>query len=402
MSRLRRFSLALVAFVVLLALVAGAVVLVGGKQQQLEAAPRVSTRPLAVRSVAVAHRPWLETREVPARLEVHEAIELAPRITASVATVPVETGDTVAAGQVLVALDAAELESQVATARAAVAAADSQRQASAATLGGLRSTLRYWQDEDERHQRLLGQDGVSQAQAAATREQRDAAAGRLDAAEAAVAQRAAEAEAARARLAEAELQRSWAVLVAPRAGVVARRLADPGDQAQAGQPLLTLLPARRRLWLDLPPADLQQVTVDQLVYAAQAQTTVEIEARPIARVVAIHPAVDAMGLIRVEAELMEADDHGPAVGSTRLVRLLLARHPAAAMVPHEALVPTPEGGWAVFSLDAGRLRPIRVQRLGEDGAQVACTGLKAGTRVVLSGYLGWNRLSAGLEAVERP
>jgi RND family efflux transporter MFP subunit len=134
------------------------------------------------------------------------------RILAVIAAIKVRAGDTVAEGDALVELDGRALQAQVEQARRALDAA----QAAFARSRG----------DFERAERLHRQGVVSRSE--------------FDQAESAF--RIADAERARAdqALQEAEVARSYATIVAPASGRVIDRLADPGDTAVPGKPLLSL------------------------------------------------------------------------------------------------------------------------------------------------------------------
>jgi len=141
----------------------------------------------------------------------NEAV-VSARITATITAIPVTAGDTVGLGDVLVELDSRELRARLEQQRQAVAAA--------------RANLSEAQPNYARMQALFSRGTVAKAD--------------LDRAEARL--RAAEAELARARRAveEAETALSYAVIRAPLAGRVIDRVADPGDTARPGEPLLRL------------------------------------------------------------------------------------------------------------------------------------------------------------------
>jgi RND family efflux transporter MFP subunit len=162
---------------------------------------------------------------VPVRLTTRDATEwasgtiasarrtaIASRVLARIEAVRVRAGVTVSVGDELVVLDAREAESRVKQAQESLGAARSQRDLAA--------------KEKARIEALFGR-GV------ATRQ-------RLDQADSAL--RVAETETKRLAqgLSEAETALSHTVIRAPVAGRVVDRLADPGDTAVPGQPLLRI------------------------------------------------------------------------------------------------------------------------------------------------------------------
>lgn len=138
-------------------------------------------------------------KAVPATVVAMEEAELATRISGTIRRMPVRIGASVAAGQALAALDTDEIEARIAGAEASAQLA------------------RQW------HQRIasLAADG------AATAQELDDADARLEMAEAA--------------LRDARSQLDYVVLRAPFAGVITGRMADPGDLAVPGVPILTMI-----------------------------------------------------------------------------------------------------------------------------------------------------------------
>ena len=135
----------------------------------------------------------------PAEVEATREADLATRMAGTIRRIDVDVGSRVTRGDLLVWLDAADVEARISRAAAAV------RQAS------------QW------HERIASLE----ADGAATPQELDDAVARL--------------EMARAALTEAEAQLSYAALRAPFSGVISRRLAEPGDLATPGFPVLTLV-----------------------------------------------------------------------------------------------------------------------------------------------------------------
>lgn len=137
---------------------------------------------------------------------------VAARILARIEAVQVTAGDEVAAGDLLVELDARDLEARLRQAREALKAAEAQRD--------------FARQEQARAEELLKR-GVT------TRQRYDQALSAL---------RVAEAEVDRLvqTLREAETALSFTEIRAPVAGRVVDRLAEPGDTATPGLPLLRL------------------------------------------------------------------------------------------------------------------------------------------------------------------
>jgi len=137
---------------------------------------------------------------------------LSTKLMATVTAVLVHEGDHVATGQLLVQLDARDLAAKRSQVEAGLAMATAGHADALAQAGRIRGLY---------------------ADSAATKAQLDQAETGLTRADAAVAS-------ARASTAEVAAMASYAEVRAPFAGIVTRRLVDPGDFAAPGTPLLTI------------------------------------------------------------------------------------------------------------------------------------------------------------------
>jgi multidrug resistance efflux pump len=223
--------------------------------------------------------------------EVSLSFETAGRITA----VLVDEGDAVSAGQVLARLDGKLAQAQVARAEAALLLAQARRDA---VLEGARDeevraataevAAAQAQDQDRhdahlRAERLLLANAISRAEVDAARHAAETAGAGLQAARARLAllvrgaRPAARREAqAAVAAAEAELREAQALLaqtelLAPRAGVVLRRLAEPGEQVTMTpqRTVLTLADmGQLQLRAEVDEIDVGLVTLGQRGYAS--------------------------------------------------------------------------------------------------------------------------------------
>lgn len=205
-----------------------------------EAPPEDSAPPLDVRAVAAIDVSVAGTFEAGGVIQARTTATLVSRIMALIQTIRVQPGDRVRRGQVLVELDARDLDANAERARtgaeAAVqgtAAARSEQEAAQAALALARAT----------HRRVAG----LHEKKSATDQELDQAVAGLRAAEASLASaeaRAREAESAlasaRAAGESAAVTASFARLLAPFDGVVTEKLAEPGNMAAPGVPLLRL------------------------------------------------------------------------------------------------------------------------------------------------------------------
>ncbi len=354
----------LAVFLVVLALVMAGAFLVRAKKASLAAAPAPTARPTPVR-VAEAVRGTLDdTRTYLARIEPWQSADLSAQVAMRVLRVQVREGDAVRRGEVLVTLDDAELRSSLEQAEA--------------TLASLEQTLSYWRREQERDAMLAREGAIARAVAEATADRLNEARGKV--------------EAQRKRRDELMTRLAYTRIVSPFDGVVAACLCDPGDLAAPGKVMLSVEDrSRLKVVFAVPQGEADQVKPGTPIMPDGADVASAL------RVDRVYPSLNADRTRTVEAYAEPAGMLSP--GAYLPVQLTLARMDEAVIVPEEALLTTPKGETAVLAVKDGHLEPIAVTvRLIRDG-RVAVDGLKPGTRVVRSTYLGWNRLAGG-EPVE--
>ena len=196
--------------------------IVESRQQQL---------PVTVRSTGTVHS--------------RETAVVSAQVMGRIQQVLVREGDTVRAGQTLAVLDDAAQRSQVEQAQAGVKAAESAQAAAQSNAALATSTL-------NRYKQLESQKSVSPQEMDELSQRAEAAASGLEAVRA-------QTDAARAQESGARTMLGYAHLVAPFAGVVTSRTADPGTMAAPGVPLLQI---------DQAAALQLQATVDESVIGA--------------------------------------------------------------------------------------------------------------------------------------
>lgn len=308
------------------------------------AAPGLATVTVELREVA-------QTYPAEAVVEAVRQATLAAQVTGRILEARVDAGDRVKAGQVLMRIDAREAAEGLAAARA--------------QLGNAKANL-------ERVKNLVAQKFVSQAA--------------LDKAEA-------DYKTAAANAAQAGATSGHALIVAPFAGVVAQRLAEAGEMANPGRPLITLFePKDMRVVASIPQyqlATVRQAQQGQIEFPGSGQW---LEASRIE----VLPTVDASShTVRVRLYLPEG-----AVADSGIVPGLFARAhfvtgsarkllvPAAAVVRRGELtavyVVTPQG--------QPRLRQVRLGEVQAGGDIEVLAGLSPGEKIAL------DPLKAGFQA----
>ncbi len=376
-------------------LVAGGLLAVRARRAHEKNSAPLVRRPNPVVEVVPARTGTVgSVRHVTGTLLATEEARLAPRIMARLLEVRVREGDAVSAGRVLAVLDARELEDAEAQADAALSAARE----------GVAAARAAWEAQKEataRDRILHGAGALSDEQWERSLAAQAAAAARLEAARA-------ELRVAARRRNQARTRRSYAVLTAPFPGVVTARLADPGDLAVPGKPVLRV--ARRgaiRVRAKLPVRDLAALALGAPVTVRAAGETVETT------VTRIVPATEASGLAAFEAELPDP----PATfvpGATVGVDVKLASA-TGLVVPARALLEGGRGSW-VFAVEAdpaasggprqGTIRPVPVRVVarsaGDAVVEPADGSLAPGTPVVVARPSRLMTLAPGMDVEVLP
>lgn len=158
---------------------------------------------------------------------------ISAKVLATIDAIHVTAGDDVEPGDVLVTLKSQELEARLNQAREALVAAQAAEQEA--------------ESDFRRNERLMQSRSVSQ-------QEFDTAQSRWNVAQA-------DRRRAEQALREAEITLSWATIAAPKRGRIVDRLAEPGDTAQPGSPLLTLYDARS-LRLEAPVMESLALTLE--------------------------------------------------------------------------------------------------------------------------------------------
>jgi membrane fusion protein (multidrug efflux system) len=274
-------------------------------------------------------------------LRSNESVVLRPEVSGRIAAINFRDGQPVKRGQVLVALDAALNEAEVAQARAELELA--------------RNNLK--RTEDLARKSFVSSSAQDQAAANV------------------------EVLAARLKLAEARLAKMR--VVAPFDGVVGIRSVSVGDYVKDGADLVNIEDiAQLKVDFRLPERHFAQLKVGQTV-------EVVADALPGSRyrgtIDAINPRIDAGGRsLEVRARLANTDGR-LRPGMFARVRVIVGERQSALMVPEEAIVPLGDD-FFVYTVADDKARRVRV-KLGvrRDAMVELLEGVKAGDRVVTAG-----------------
>lgn len=325
--------------VVLIAVVPVAMACAGGAAEEVERGDRATP----VRVARVEADTVAEAVQATGVVAPRDEVTLSFKVGGVVREVSVDPGDEVRAGQRLAVLELPEIDAGVAQARAS--AEKTERDAA-------------------RAERLHADGAISLAE---LQDARTAAA------------------IARAELERASFNRRFAEVVAPSAGVVLRRTAEPGELMSAGVPVIVLAAGGRgsvlrvgvadRDVVRLDVGDKARVRIDALPGVEHTGTVVEIGAA----------AQSSTGTYLVEIALPRAE--GLVTGLVGTATIDPADRRPVLFVPLTALVEADGNAGAVFVMDGMGRAERRAVTLGAmQGARIAlASGVSAGDMVVTDG-----------------
>lgn len=280
----------------------------------------------------------------------------------------VQVGDRVAAGQVLGEMDPVDLDERLRAQNAALKRAE-------ALLAEARARHAHADAQARRYEQLLTVHAISEELVATRRQEREVTAAGLTAAREELGRLRAEREALAA-------QRGNLRLIAPVAGLVVAREADPGTTVVAGRAVVELIdPAT--LWIDVR---FDQAQAGGL--AAGRPAWIVLRSRPdyplTGRVLRVEPLADAVTEeILAKVVFDSLPEPLPPLGELAEVTVGLPARPAAPTVPNAALQ-RHGGALGVWRVVDGALRftPVRTGAADLDGRVQVREGLAAGERVV--------------------
>ena len=347
----------------------------GGGDSRPQAAANAPA--VAVQLATVSSQPWPDVYEATGTVRARTAAVLSSRVMAYVRQVEVQAGDRVREGQLLVTLDAQDLDASVLRAQAAEAEVMSAIPEADSGVAGAKANLDLAQSTFKRMEELASKKSISN-------QEFDEASARLKAAQANYEMARSKRAQLDPRLARAEqevrsasIMREYTRIAAPFAGVVTARLVEPGNLAMPGAPLLTIeQEGVYRLEASVDESRLASARVGAPVEVALDAA----ERRLNARISEVVPAVDAASrTLTVKIDLpaipqLRSGMFGRAffpLGSRKVVTI-----PAAAIVERGQLQ-------SVFVAEEGAARTRLIttgQRTGD--AVEVLSGLNAGERVV--------------------
>lgn len=325
--------------------------------------------PTAVTVGTVESRPLAPALAGIGRVQARFTYKIGPTAAGRVKRLDVHVGDAVKAGQVLGEMDAVDLDDRIGAQQAAIRSAGAALQQAAAKEA-------FAQAQASRYGQLLSVRGTSEETVATKRQELAVASAALAASREEIVRLRAELEALRA-------QRGNLRLVAPVAGLVAAREAEPGTTMVAGQAVVEVIDTAS-LWVD---TRFDQISAEGLAAALPARIVLRSRrSRAVAgHVLRIEPRADAVTEETLAKIVFDAPPVPlPPLGELAEVTVQLGALPAAPTIANAA-IRTVDGQRGVWKLVDGGLTftPVVLGRSSLDGLVQVVKGLGVGEQVVL-------------------
>ena len=351
-----------------------------GSQPTRRDAPS-QTAPVAVRVAAVTAVDWRPSYEATGTVRARTTATISSKVMGYVEQVSVQVGGHVAAGQLLITLDARDLDASLRQAEAGRAAVEGAIPELESAEAAAKSNLDLAQATFKRMEELAAKKSISNQEFDEASARLKAAQANYDMARSRRAQLNSKMAQAEQEVRTAEIVRDYARLAAPFSGVVVSRTVEPGDLATPGAPLLSIeQDGLYRLEAAVDESGLAPVRVGQAVQAAIGGRTVN------ARVSEIVPSVDAASrtyVVKVDLPAMPQLRSGM---FGRAIFPLGAQKVVAA--PLAALMNSGQLEW-VFVVEDGvaHTRLVSTGRRAGDMVEIL-SGLNAGEKIVAPPVLG--------------
>ncbi|MGQ9499644.1 MAG: efflux RND transporter periplasmic adaptor subunit [Dissulfurimicrobium sp.] len=368
-----------ISILVALLLIGGAVFVIKKKKDMIAHTPTVAAYPLPVDVTQVRKGMFEMSSHYLGVLQPFNYADVAPRITGHIMSVKVREGDIVRKGDVLVTIDDRELKEKEQAQALQVAAIRSQ-------LAGAKSAYETQQAIFERDEMLVKEGAISREAFERSRAQRDMLLAQVKSLEANMA--------ALINIQKAQaIETSYSVLSSPIDGVVAKRLAEPGDLAVPGRPIVRIEGTDRfKLVVKIPEIEMPLMKKGGGVVLSNGRDALN------ALISRVYPAVGTGTLGTIEIDMTGRPFDCPS-GGTIGVDVITGRIPDAVIVPLNAILEDQSGDF-VYKIEGDRVKVLKVAILGKNASHAAVSGdLKDGDMVVTGDEGKLMRLSSNMTVI---
>lgn len=389
---MRRNLKVILLVVVFIGLLAGSLLLVKHKKEEISQVSKYGSQPRPVTAIRAQKGNLVKKKDYLAIVEPGLKAQVSSRVSAEIEKVHVDEGDKVKFREALVELDSEEIRHKLESIKYMIQEAQADLAGNRATVKALENSYKYWRTEKKRYQSLVKKGAVSKSDTERIADKTAEIRGRLTAAR--EKNKAFQERIASLGQQKDEIQASldYYSIQSPYEGIVSDRMVDPGDLASPSQVLLEIEDREKlKISFDIPQEDLSEIRQGQkVIFSLKGQ-------KHKAEISLVYPSLNKVRMKRAEVWLQGKNALTP--GAYLPISVIVKRLKDTTLLPRSSLIPSPQGKKYVFAVKQGRLKATAVEILGYSKDQVAVKGLSPGTQVVRNTFLGWNRLSSG-EKVE--
>ena len=325
--------------------------------------------PVAVTVAAVESRALTPSLFGIGTVEARHTYKIGPTIAGRVKRVDVQVGDRVQAGQLLGEMDPVDLDDRIRSQESGVKRAEAALREAAARQS-------YAGTQAQRYEELLAVRSTSEEIVATKRQERQIAEAAWSVAQQDLAR-------SRSDLNALLAQRSSLRLIAPVAGLVILRDADPGTTIVAGQAVVEMIDPKS-IWINVrfDQISASGLAADQPVrIALRSRTDESLQGR----VLRVEPKADAVTEELLAKVVFDKPFKSlPAIGELAEVTVDLPELPAKPVIANAAIRRQGDkvGVWQVVDGDL-RFTPVKLGTSDLDGYVQILDGLKVGDRTVI-------------------
>jgi len=304
MAAIKKLLKRIVPLLIILVLIGGAIIVHKKRVNKLAHVPREDVAPWALHVAKVSAEPVTSGFPALARVSTREEVTIMARISGRILEMGPREGVRVSKGDLLIRVDTREIADKISALSAGLVSA--------------RAETTRARDELRRERKLLKDGGSSKSAVESRRTAAVAAEQKVKSIE--------------HEINSLKVKQGYGVITSPADGVIAARLAEPGDMAAPGRPLYKITSSAGALVrVELPQSILHEVRPDTSMVLSYNGKEITI---PVNR---IFPTVDARALGYVEADLDAIPFDLPS-GSRVACRLILTTSKDALQIPYNSLL----------------------------------------------------------------
>ncbi|MBU4524921.1 MAG: efflux RND transporter periplasmic adaptor subunit [Desulfomicrobium sp.] len=307
---------------------------------------------------------------------------IGPIVSGRVLEILVDVGDRVEPGQVIGEMDPVDLDERLGAQDAALMRAAATVRAAEAQVSELRAKTTYAESQSRRYDTLVQSGAVSRDAFEARQQELQVAQSGLKAAMATVASAKHEYDRLKSEGAGISRQRETVRLVSPVAGLVTRRLIEPGTTAVAGQTVVEIIDPDH-IWVN---ARFDQLRASGLAAGLPARVVLRSRSSETLRahVYRVEPVADAVTEELLAKVIFESlPDPLPAIGELAEVTVDLPALPPAPAIPGSSVLRN-KNTLGVWVVEDGNIEfvPVELGQADLEGMVQVRKGLRAGQTVV--------------------